>query len=441
MEMRKFPWKIWLLVIVLAVSFSGGAAAAATGQASTAGSGTEPVLRVGLLTGQASVQVSAPSTFVIRDAATGQGLEKYAAHAAVTLTVRNRQILLNGKAIAAKAVTVLPADAKKAPGVELASRAYRGTLLIRLVGNAYTVINEVGMEDYLEGVVPAEMGENWPAEALKAQAVAARTFALYTRSKHAADGYDVCATTHCQLYEGIEAETASTHAAIAATRGEALYYNGQPIYAAFHSSSGGMTAGSDEVWGNSLPYLRPVQDEDTASPHHHWQVRMTAPQVQLKLQAAGYQIGILKKVELTPLVLGAGRTADRSASGRVQLVRFYGTKGEASIPGTKMRQIFGLNSTLFDIRLEIPNVKSIDASMGMTKKEISANLPAVTETGVTGNLHTLTNKNGEILLFDGYGLGHGLGLAQWGARAMAAKNDYRAILSHYYTKVELKKLY
>lgn len=404
-------------------------------------SGSEPVLKVGLMTKQTTVTVSSPGSFVIRDAATKQGLEKYAAQTSVTLTIRNQQFLINGKPVAAKSLAILPADHKSAAGLLLSAKKYRGAFLVQLSGSTLTVINEVGLEDYLEGVVPAEMIESWPAEALKAQSVAARTFALYSRGRHAAEGYDLCADTHCQVYEGMTAETAATHAAVAATRGEVLCYKGQPIYAAFHSSSGGITAGSEEVWGNNLPYLRPVTDDDSASPHHHWQMQFTAPQVQVKLQAAGYNIGILKKIELTPLIPGAGRTADRSASGRVQLVRFYGTKGTAALSGTKMRQVFGLHSTLFAIQLQRPDIKGIDADMGLQKKEITAALPAVAERGITNNIHPLSNQNGEKIVFDGYGFGHGLGMSQWGAKAMAAKSDYRAILLHYYTNVELKKLY
>lgn len=378
----------------------------------------EPTIRVGLSDGQTSAVVTTDADYLLCDAATGQKLEKMAGKTVTTVTVRERKFVVNGKAIAAKAIRFSLADSRTLRYLSVDGKKYHGTIALDLADDGtITVINEVKLDDYIGGVISEEMSPSWPMEALKAQAVAARTFAVYSLGKHNEEGYDVCATTHCQVYGGIESESPEGLRAVSSTRGEIMTYQGKPIYAAFHASSGGMTAGSEEAGGTALPYLKPVRDPQDAGADSHWQVSLSAKELASDLAAAGFRIGTLKAVELTPLKIGKG-AADRYASGRVKEVRFIGTTQTVSVSGPKLRWIVGLPSTLFDFRFG-------------TEKKTNPNTKGKIE---------ISNSN-TLLVFDGDGRGHGIGLSQWGAKGMAAKQKYREILSHYYKDVEIAWLF
>ena len=144
---------------------------------------------------------------------------------------------------------------------------------IRLVSknNEIFVINHVNLENYLYGVVPAEMPATFHIEALKAQAVASRSFALSNIKKHSAEGFNLCDTTHCQVYSGFEYERPSTNLAVDETKDIFAYYNGKVIEAIFHSTSSGFTEDSVNVWGGDLPYLKSVEDSfSSESPYSIW---------------------------------------------------------------------------------------------------------------------------------------------------------------------------
>ncbi len=398
-----------------------------------------PEIRVGLLKTQNSIALAPEVSYILRDAKTKQVLQKIAPGANLQLEQKNQQLLLNQKPIRAIRLEFVPQDAKKSGVFVINGKAYRGSLDLNLEARGIRVINRLGLEEYLYGVVSKEMPADWPIEALKAQAVAARTYALYSKNRHTEEGFDVCATTHCQVYGGIEAEKSAVKAAVDATGGQVLYYGGKPIDAFFHTDSGGMTENSEDVWGTYYPYLRAAKEDKAGT--GAWKQKYTVPELQLKLKEAGYQFGVMKRIELTPLSIGKA-TEDRSQSGRVQLIKFFGNQGNASLTGNELRKILGLKSTLFDVRLEYPNLSKIDMNMGLTKKEMEVNLPAVTEKNLTQKkIHDINGKKGETIVIYGYGWGHGLGLSQWGAKALAAHMDYRAILSHYYQSTELKQLY
>lgn len=381
----------------------------------------EPVLRVGLAEGQTSAVFTANNDFVVREGG-GKGLAKYTHKDKITITVKNRQLLLNGKAVSAKKIVLKAPNEYENLVFSYNDSKYRGTFEIVLKGGSFTVINLVKLDDYVGGVINEEMGEGWPAEALKAQAVAARTFALYTvgEEKHSEDGYDVCTTTHCQVYGGVSSESRDALAAVSATRGEVMTYNGEPIYAAFHASSGGRTAASGET-GTDLPYLKSRPDpEDSENPNQEWKISVPVKKLVDELRAAGYNVGTLKRIEISPLDMKGGKLGkDRFSSYRVKSVKFVGTLKTVDVPGTKLRWEFDLHSTLFDI------CHGSGKSMKPNK---------------TGKID-ITNRAGETVTFAGAGWGHGLGLSQWGARGMAEKYKYRDILARYYTDVKLEKLF
>ncbi|MBR1884803.1 MAG: SpoIID/LytB domain-containing protein [Schwartzia sp.] len=370
----------------------------------------EPRIRVGLSEGQISAVVTSDAAYALSDVKTEREIEKIGAGKQTTVTVKSGALVVNGKTVAAKALRFVVADDRTARHLAVAGEKYRGHIVLSLAADGtITVINEVKLDDYIGGVISEEMSPDWPSEALKAQAVAARTFAVYSLGLHDEDGYDVCTTTHCQVYGGIESESPEGLRAVSATRGEILTYQGKAIYAAFHASSGGMTAGSEEAGGMALPYLKPVRDSgDQATPNRHWQVSLSVRELSSKLAASGFSVGSLKALGLTPLKVGQG-APDRYPSGRVEQVRFVGSKQTVSVSGTKLRWMLGLPGTLFEIHLDKEAAKGkID----------------------------LSGKDTAKLVFDGYGRGHGIGLAQWGAKAMAAQKQYREILGHYYKGVE-----
>lgn len=398
---------------------------------------TETRLDVMLGDGLYSAAVSADGAFKLTDGSTGKKLQEFSANKNVTLGVEAGYITVNGEKTKSRDI-ILSCDSASAR-VKYNNTSYRGNLEITYGGSSgLLVVNNLSLEDYVKGVLPSEMSGDWAAEALKAQAVAARTFALYTRDKGAhgaSSGYDLCSASHCQVYSGVGAETDATDKAVDATYGQVMYYNNQVIYAAFHSSSGGATENSENVWGNYLAYLRSVTDDDSKSPYHNWTVKFTVAEVQKKLSAAGKGVGTLQSIALQQQASDA--VTGRSASGRAYGVKFTGSSGSITLTGEQARVIFGLKSAMFNI-----------------STERSAVIPAGSSKSKSGNSGTIASKpkameksalklsGSETIIFDGHGFGHGLGMAQYGAKAMADScSSYTDILRHYYTDIKIKEIY
>lgn len=350
-------------------------------------------IRVGLLLGQKSVLISSDAGFSIVDGG-GKVLTTIAPNTAVKLEGGREGISLNGKRLAGTSFRLVP---QRSDGIfQIAAKHYRGSLFLRVQGSSFDVIEQLALDDYVNGVLAEEMPASWHFEALKAQAVAARTYALRSKERHRSEGYDVCATTHCQVYGGIDAETAATRAAVAATTNQVLLYAGKPAETLFHSDSGGMTESREALWGAGVPYLVPVkEDVQRTSP---WQVTLSETDFLKKLAAAGKDVGSLKKIGLSPLVIGKG-DAYRTPSGRVSHMMIQGSKRTVNLTGSEMRSIFGLKSTLFDVKRE----------------------------------------RGQIIV-SGFGSGHGLGMSQHGAERLASRMKYDAILAHYYPGTKLEVL-
>lgn len=280
---------------------------------------------------------------------------------------------------------------------------YRGTLTVRRdTDGALRVINTIALEPYLYGVIPAEIGTKVPAEAMKAQAVAARTYALKNRGKCSADGFDLDDTTRCEGYLGVDGETASSNAAVDATRGQVLTWQGTLIDAPYSTDSGGMTACDTN---GDCPYLQAVKDcdsggEDYAADgkYHVWSKAFAPAQI----------AGLLGKDPRSNVAGFASLTVDGlDASGRVTTATVWGANGASkTITGPQMRQILGYD-VLRSTRL------------------------------------TLTRTASGEYKFDGRGWGHGLGMSQDGAVCMAGpayRKTYQEILKHYYVGTRLAAL-
>jgi stage II sporulation protein D len=214
---------------------------------------------------------------------------------------------------------------------------YRGALELRPSGRGISVINALGLESYVRGVVSAESPSAWPAEALKAQAVAARTYAITSRAGSISDGFDQYADTRSQVYKGVAAERASTDAAVAATAGQVVTYAGQPVTTFFFSTSGGHTESIENSFVGSAPkpWLRGVEDPfDDLSPKHRWKPQtLTITQATRKLR--GLVKGQFRRIDVL----------QRGISPRVVRAQIVGSRGTTNVTGPQLRTRFGLFDT------------------------------------------------------------------------------------------------
>ncbi len=257
---------------------------------------------------------------------------------------------------------------------------WRGCFVYKRVpGGKLTVINYVELEDYVKGVLPYEIDPEWPAEALKAQAVCARAYAVCTQ-KHESDGYDLCNTTHCQVYYGGANATPASDAAVDATAGEVITYNGSTVEGNFFSSDGGATEDAANVWGANVDYL--IGKEDPYEEYsEEWTISLSAEDVQQRLTEAGYTIGKVANVEVT-------KRTDLDNVYEVTVTDIDGNK--VSIQRSLARTVFGLKSIRYNITpvigaLSLPNAHNINISPSV--HTVAVNNHVVTPQGyyINGN--------------------------------------------------------
>jgi stage II sporulation protein D len=215
--------------------------------------------------------------------------------------------------------------------------AYRGSAVVQPDGSALLVVNRVGLESYLRGVVPSEMPSSWPAEALQAQAVIARSYAL--RALRPGSPYDVFADVRSQVYGGLAREVPNTTAAVTATRAQVVTSAGAVAQTFFSSTSGGRTAANEEVWGGlPISYLRSVDDpHDDLSPYHNWTAHFDDATAERKLRDLG--IGRFTSMAVTA----------RTTSGRAATVEVTGEDASTDVPAARIQTLLGLRSTWFDV--------------------------------------------------------------------------------------------
>jgi stage II sporulation protein D len=265
-------------------------------------------------------------------------------------------------------------------GVRVNGREFPGSVLLLERDGALDVVNVVGLEPYVEGTIAGEVYPSWPSAVLKAQAVIARTYALHQIRQHAGEPWDMESSVVSQRYRGGGVPERARRAA-RETRGEYLSFEGAPILAVYHSSAGGRTASAREVWGEDLAYLPGVPSPDDDAPDYFWSYEISRANLAAALRDAG--IGGPARPDVQVL--------ERGPSGRVARVRI----GDAVLAGRDLRRLLGgaaIRSSLFDVRTDAERVR-----------------------------------------FLGSGAGHGVGLSQWGARALAAQGaSYEEILRHYY---------
>jgi stage II sporulation protein D len=328
---------------------------------------------------------------------------------------------------------------------------YRGSFTIVPGTTSPNLFNTLDMEDYLKGVVPGEMPASWPKEALKAQAVAARSYAYAQLKKNSY----LQMTVASQVYGGKSKEHSNTNAAVNETAGIYATYNNQPIDAYFHSSSGGYTENSELVWSSVVPYIRSVADpydQHPSNPHYGW-------------TASADSSTLASKFKLTAERLVSLRVTERSQAGSVQQVqavaynptteqkRTINTRTTFVSSPDSFRSFFGvtLKSISFDIKGNAnAKIKRADGSEQLVDHVAGYKLQTVSgETTISDLNISVRTKDTTIyyptsptqFTFTGNGWGHRLGMSQWGARSMAeAGFKYDQILKHYYKGIEVKKL-
>ncbi len=333
------------------------------------------------------------------------------------------QIMGSGQAIWLEPLTsgLAFGHSKPAGDFQLKQRSYRGRLLVAVNGSALQAINYVDLESYLPSVVGSEMPASWPQAALRAQAVAARTYALRQRS--ASQPFDVRATVASQVYRGVEAETPSTREAVASTRGEVLMYGGSLVNAVFHSSSGGSTENSGDLWIQQLPYLVSVPDIDQDSPVSRWQQRLEP----FALTKAFGEIGGANRIEIL----------STTSSGRVRQARVIGPGGTLVLTGAELRSRLGLRSTLVRFELVGPDVAS--SQLPSSGPPILPPLAGSTVPLPDAPAQAPIQVPQPTLLAVGRGFGHGVGMSQWGAYALAQRGEaYPEILRYYFRGTDLR---
>ena len=266
-----------------------------------------------------------------------------------------------------------------------------GDLHIVSNGKGLAVINTVDLEEYVQGVVPAEMSGGWHLEALKVQAVATRTYVLYQKMRNGDRDYDVVATVLDQVYRGRSGVNDRVRQAVEATRGLALTYQERPILAAFSSTAAGPTEDVRNVWSRELPYLEGVECPfDRNSPYYEWRTAFSVEILEEKLREQGFEVGTIANV--TPY--------GYSRAGRVTRIRVLHSRGELVLRGEDLRRVVGYRV--------IPS----------TRFQIEA--------------------FGSDLALSGYGNGHGVGLCQWGAKELAELGyPFTAILQYYFPGTEI----
>ena len=307
--------------------------------------GPAPLARVRvLLTGSAgTLKIGSAADFSVKDAS-GESHDVTAG----TYTLTPKLMLKVADAQKAKPLSGPLLFQPGASPLVLGSRHYRGSIQLDADTGKLRAINFVGLEQYLYGVVPSEMPHTWAPEALKAQAVAARSYALATRR---AGPFDLYPDTRSQVYLGLDHEQPETNAAVDATAGKVVLYDGQVAKTYFFSSSGGRTAASQDVWGTAVPYLVSVPDPyDTISPYHNW-----GPLV--------FSGAKLARVLHIPKPIQDLQTTLNS-SGRVVTMTVTTPLGAHLFDGTALRRVLGLRSTWFTVGVLALNGPSTAVTYG-----------------------------------------------------------------------------
>jgi stage II sporulation protein D len=275
--------------------------------------------------------------------------------------------------------------------VYIGDKWYRGRTLVVPTGKGLTAVNWVDLEEYLYSVIGGEMDTRWPQEALKAQAIAARTYAIYKRERQRNDPvFDVGdSPDRWQIYQGVKSESPTTYDAVDKTAGQVLTYKNQIILSVFHACSGGHTENAEDVWGGNegKEYLRAVPDFDQNIPECSWQRTFSVAEMSQRFP----EVGNVKDMKVQTL----------SQFGSVKALEITGDKGTKVLRGEDVRTALRLRSTRFTVG------RTPDGNFAM----------------------------------QGKGFGHAVGMSQWGAYSLALQRaNHLQILAYYFRGVSLSPI-
>jgi len=430
----------------------------------------QPILRVGIFLNQNEANISGDGTFKIYNLKSNNLISEEH-NKIVKLLPHDKGIEITGKGVYSGPIKIIPVgNAKIIVIVNGQKYRYRGNIEIDIdkEHGKLNVINIIGIEEYLYGVLKKEISPRWPAEALKAQAVAARTFAIFNMNKYIDKGYNICASTNSQAYGGVNHEDPLTNKAVDETRGVIITYKGKPINAVYHSDSGGYTEDSENVWGSFLPYLRSVKsifEEKVSPPHHTWTCSIKEKDLSKKLQKQGYNINSVISIE----------PVKKSETGRISELAFIVDNNKViNMKANDFRNLMGVDlirSTLFNIKAvgkglnvakDIEDKEEIEGKE--EKKESMKEILEKKKDWTIKELLELMKRNKEekeekkeekkltveimesniplTFIFSGSGNGHGVGMSQWGAYGMTLQGSrYQDILKYYYQGIDIIKKY
>lgn len=288
--------------------------------------------------------------------------------------------------------------------MNLGDRKYRGVIEFGFYDmSKITAVNILSLDEYLYGVVPSEMPSDWHEEAIKAQIIAARTYAVKNLNSH--KYCDLCDSVHCQMYLGVNNESARINKIVEQTKNVCIYYNNKPINAVFFSNSGGFTEYAENVWNNKFEYLKSVPEMNETT--KVWTRKFKCSEIKKIFDDKKIDIGDILGIQIL----------DRLPSGRVSELSIIGTAGEKKLCKEEIRNFFAktqggiLQSRIFDITIQIPEL-----------------------------IGSASCQDWDCTIkFSGRGWGHGVGMSQWGAKGMAELGfKFDDILKYYYTGVEIK---
>jgi len=347
------------------------------------------LIRVAIATGEEEIKVR--GSLVIIDKQKQKELQRKSPGKEFYISSSVKKLLVDGQQGECSTLMIKPLDDSL---IQVGGVYYRGVFEIISSSSGMTVINTLTLEEYLYSVVSAEAPQGWPLESLKAQAIAARSFAVYQMEKNRDKNYHILASELSQAYSGFMDENSEARKAVNATRGAILCFKGFPVLAYYHSNSGGHTEKSENVWSVALPYMQPIPDHYSIDmPEYLWEEILTLKEVTDSLQRSGLEVGEVKDVV----------TGRKSKSGRVTTLNIIHSKGRLEI-----------KSNLFRIMMGSRRVKSTFFAI---------------------------TKRGNSILLKGKGYGHGVGMSQWGACHMARLGfTAEQILQHYYKGVQLERL-
>ena len=359
---------------------------------------TESAIRVGLADAAQIISIQSADSFSLR-LPSGK---RFHASGRVTIRGQGAGLLLNERSVAESHVWVEGSSGTyqvrvgtKAGEADLSDSGQewvvRGPLEIQSDPSGLALINWIDLEAYVAGVVSGEVGAKWPMEALKAQAVAARTYVLYKKIENQSQPFDVVAGVQDQVYHGHSVRAESVLQAVAATRGQVVTYEQRPIFAAYSSTAAGPTEDALFVWALDLPYLKGVDCPfDEQAPRYDWRTSFTFDYLEQQLRKEGYDVG--QVATFTPYTF--------TPSGRVDRVRLLHSRGEIILRGQDLRRVVGY-SKIFSTQFSIESL-------------------------------------GPEVVVVGHGAGHAVGMCQWGMREMAELGyDYQSIIRHYYPHTTL----